>query len=79
MRAVLALLMVVAACRRDEEIVRVREPKEGAPAMAASSSPLGLRWTLPAGWKELPASGMRAATLLAPGAAGLETTIVALP
>jgi len=75
-----AVLALLAACRREPIEVR-REPKEEAPAMAdMGAKPAGLRWSLPAGWKELPATGMRAAAFEPPQADGKsEVTVVALP
>lgn len=70
-RLLLLLILIISACR-DEEIVRVRVPKEAATIV-------GLRWTLPKDWKELPASGMRRATLLPPGTGKAEVTVIALP
>lgn len=39
----------------------------------------GLRWTLPAGWKETPGTGMRLATWTPPGGLKTEGTVVSLP
>lgn len=39
----------------------------------------GLRWTLPAGWKETPGAGMRLATWTPPGGLKSEGTVVSLP
>ncbi|MBI4370917.1 MAG: hypothetical protein HY552_01330 [Elusimicrobia bacterium] len=76
----LGLLAVLAACRQDE-IATHREPKEVPPASAeAATRPAGPRWRVPRGWKELPGTGMRAATLLPPPAAGkAEVSVIALP
>ena len=58
-------------------------PKEDQPAageMAPASRPSGLRWTAPAGWKEIAGSGMRVASFELPKTAGkAEVTVVALP
>lgn len=46
-------------------------PLPGGEEMAGSHGEAGaLRWKAPAGWKELPASGMRLASFTVPGAAG---------
>ncbi len=48
--------------------------------MASPARPSGLRWTAPAGWKELAGSGMRVASFELPKTAGkAEVTVVALP
>ncbi|PIR19528.1 MAG: hypothetical protein COV48_01505 [Elusimicrobia bacterium CG11_big_fil_rev_8_21_14_0_20_64_6] len=89
---ILAILLT-AACR-DEGISRARVPKEEAPAPAMgmggemphdeaghdhSAHAQGLRWTLPSGWKEVPGTGMRLATLVPPGGLKTEGTVVSLP
>lgn len=78
----LTLLLTLTACG-DEAITRSRVPKDedaAAPvAQAPAASPKGLRWTLPAGWKELPGGGMRLATFVPPGGLKTEATVVALP
>ena len=84
MKALLPLLLVIVAsgCGRDEEITRMRVPKDDAPVVAAPRAPApeqALRWTLPKGWKELPGSGMRLSTMLPPGAGKAEVTVIALP
>ena len=74
--------LTLVSCGPDETITRVREPKAGAaPAFSPPSAPASrrLRWSLPKGWRELPGSGMRAATLLPPGGGKLEGTVIALP
>lgn len=81
MKAFLPLLVILitSACR-DEEITRVRVPKEDAPAVAAPAAPdaaSALHWDAPKGWKELPGSGMRLATIVPPG--GGEVSVTALP
>lgn len=76
----LALLTAFAACRKDPIEVRV-VPKEDAPAaeLAPPERATGVRWTAPAGWKEIPGSGMRVATFELPKADGkAEVTVVAL-
>jgi len=77
----LVLFAACAACQKDPIEVRVF-PKEDQPAaeMTASARPSGLRWTAPAGWKEIAGSGMRVATFELPKADGkAEVTVVALP
>jgi hypothetical protein len=77
----LVLLAALTACQKDPIEVRV-VPKEDSPAaaLAPSSRPRGLRWTAPAGWKEVAGNGMRVATLTPPKTAGkAEATVVALP
>jgi hypothetical protein len=80
-------IAVVAACQRDE-VAHFRVPKQAAaPAALAASAVMppsaeggGLRWTLPAGWKEAPGGGpMRYATLTAPVAGKVEVTVIRLP
>jgi len=91
--ALLPILAValMTACR-DEGITRARVPKEEVPASTgaapdhedhtghdhAAQAP-ALRWTLPAGWKEVPGTGMRLATLVPPGGLKTEGTVVTLP
>lgn len=84
--ATVLFCLCAAACR--EEVVQVRVPKEPPPAAAPSMKdgaafPTAradrLRWSLPKGWKELAASGMRAATLVPPSGAGSEVSVFALP
>lgn len=49
-------------------------------AQMAVDSPLTLVWKAPSGWKEKPASGMRRATFVVPGAAGpAELSVISLP
>lgn len=86
-------LLLTAACG-DESITRARVPKEAPPAAeahgpgdghdhsghdhAAPAAP-GLRWTMAAGWKETPGTGMRLATWTPPGGLKTEGTVVSLP
>lgn len=83
MKALLPLLVVfgVSACGRDEEITRRLVPKDTSVAVApeAPAPSQALHWTLPGGWKELPGSGMRLATMIPPGAGKAEITVIALP
>jgi hypothetical protein len=73
------ILLTLAAC--GEESVELRRvPKEGPGAALEASRPRGLRWTVPAGWRERAGSGMRAATFELPASVGkAEATVVALP
>lgn len=84
-------VFLMAACG-DESITRARVPKsEEAPAAVAGmpqdehaghdhgAQAAGLRWTLPAGWKETPGTGMRLATWTPPGGLKAEGTVVSLP
>jgi hypothetical protein len=84
--AALALAALALACQRDQ-VVHFRVPKETQPVMAAIATPSagaaadqgGLRWTLPAGWKDAPGGGdMRYATLTAPGQGNLDITVTRL-
>lgn len=80
----LVLLAALAACQKDRIETR-RVAKEESPAMPGAAAdgaarPAGLRWTTPAGWKELAGNGMRAATFVLPKGPGkAEVTVVALP
>ena len=83
MRAILPLFLLaaLAACQKDPIEVRVA-PKEDSPAaeMTAPARPSGMRWTAPAGWKEIAGSGMRVASFELPKTDGkAEATVVALP
>ncbi len=78
-RLFLLLLLLPAACR-DEGITHTRVAKEQAPFVAAPAARRrSLRWTLPAGWKEAPGSGMRLVTFTPPGGLKTEGTVVAIP
>lgn len=46
-------------------------------AQMAVASPLSLAWKAPAGWRQMPASGMRRATFVVPGPA--ELSVISLP
>ncbi len=89
-----ALLPLLAALQmtacREEAITRARVPKTEPASSADVAAPhdhehdhashfRGLRWILPSGWKEVPGSGMRLATLVPPGGLKTEGTVVALP
>ena len=81
-RSLLATAFLLAATGCGEEpLGRARVPKNedtAAAPTAATPRPSGLRWKLPAGWKESAGSGMRLATLTPP-AEGAEASVVALP
>lgn len=80
------LAAALCACGKDE-IQVYRVAKEAAPAPSAPaklpSAPMAaadLHWQAPAGWKELPASGMRRASFQVPGPAGAgDLSVVVLP
>jgi hypothetical protein len=78
----LVAALAASACKKDAIEVR-RVPKEAAPAVGLSEAPRpasGLKWSLPAGWKELPGNAMRAATFELPKGPGkAEVTVVTLP
>jgi len=85
MKALLPLLLIAAfaACQKDEISVR-REAKETAAAapgpLMDAARPRGVHWTAPKGWKDVPGSGMRVATLEPPAAHGkAEATVTAFP
>jgi hypothetical protein len=81
-KALLTLFAVLLLCAcRDEEITRRRVAKDDSPISApeAPAASHALRWTLPNGWKELPGSGMRLATMIPPGDGKLEATVISLP
>jgi len=79
-------LLALAGCKR-EEITEYTIPKEtysaSAAAMPAGHPPqhAPIHWALPAGWKEVPASGMRVASFTVPGENGqsADVSIVPLP
>jgi hypothetical protein len=52
----------------------------GLPPEASEAAPRDLAWTLPAGWRESPGSGMRVATFaIAAGGGKAEMSVIALP
>jgi hypothetical protein len=74
----LFLLAALTACQKDPIEVRV-VPKEDQPA-TMTARPHGLRWTAPAGWKEIAGAGMRVASFELTKTSGkAEVTVVALP
>ncbi|MDE2491261.1 MAG: hypothetical protein KGM24_10465 [Elusimicrobia bacterium] len=80
----LLLIALAAGCRRDRiEVHRVpKQDEEPAMGMAAGLPPVprakGLVWETPKGWTELPADGLREATLEPPGGKA-QVTVIALP
>jgi len=85
----IAAVLSASSCR-EEGVTRTRVPKAEATAVVAAepshdhdrehaSGPKGVRWTLPAGWEEVPGNGMRLATWVPPGGVKAEATVVALP
>ncbi len=90
-RRVLALAALSSAalalggCQRDE-VAHFRVPKVRQEVMATAVAPPGppegggLRWTLPAGWKEAQGGGqMRYATLTAPVQGKVDVSVIRLP
>jgi len=84
------VVAVAAGCSREDVThSRVAKPQPAAPATMPTSAPAealplpardgGLRWTLPAGWSEAAGGQMRYATLRAPVAGRIDTSVVVLP
>jgi hypothetical protein len=85
--ALAAAGLALAACQRDP-VAHYRVPKVSGEVMASAAAlppppaPAqgGLRWTLPAGWKEAQGGGqMRFATLTAPVPGKVDVSVVVLP
>src|SRR5256885_16234378 len=87
--SIAALLLAAAGCHRDDAITHSRAPKTmeasavralpSAPDIPAPPNPSGgLRWTLPKGWTQKEAGGMRFATLKPP-AAQVDVSVIVLP
>ena len=88
--SIAALLLAAAGCHRDDAITHFRAPKtmetstvralpSAAPDIPAPPAPSGaLRWTLPKGWTQREAGGMRFATLKPP-ADRVDVSVVVLP
>jgi hypothetical protein len=84
--ALVATALALAACQRDQ-VAHFKVPKTrpevmadvaGVPAPASTEG--GLRWTLPAGWKEAQGGGqMRYATLTPPVQGKVDVSIIRLP
>jgi hypothetical protein len=80
--------MLVIGCDREESIVTYRAPKDPPPATApvrtagtpgnAAPSGAALSWTVPAGWKQLPAREMRFATFSVNENPPVELTVIPL-
>jgi hypothetical protein len=86
---------LLAGCRRDDQIQTYATPKENVPPATAAPGmsmmgddavpvPAGSappRWTVPAGWQELPPNGVRLGDFLVPGPDGkkAELTITTFP
>lgn len=87
--AIVPLLLAAAGCGRDE-VTHVRVPKSAQasppppPPQPAEISPppapgASLSWTLPKGWKQQIAGGMRYATLTPSSGGRVEVSVVVLP
>jgi len=88
--SIAALLLAAAGCRRDDSITHFRAPKametsaaralpSAGPDIPAPPAPSGaLRWTLPKGWTQKEAGGMRFATLKPP-ADRVDVSVIVLP
>ncbi len=75
--------LILGACQR-EDVAHFRVPKPRPEVMATVAPPApsegGLRWTLPAGWKEAQGgSQMRYATLTPPVQGKLDVSVIRLP
>ncbi len=89
----IALLLALAGCgRNDVEVYRVgKEQPQSQPPQAAnaaamppghpdvSGQPAGLKWTLPAGWEEVPPGQMRVASFRIKGDAGKQADVSVVP
>ena len=81
-----AAAALFSACGKDD-ITTYRIPKEAPPEIAAAAqtgpgalAASSLAWTVPAGWKSRPATGMRSASFAVPAAGGeCELSVVTLP
>ena len=81
-----ALTVLFPACKKDE-IAVYRAPKEAPPALpgaamggdAGPAAHPGISWTVPKGWREQPASGMRVGSFQAPGSGGKDVDISVVP
>jgi hypothetical protein len=83
--AAAAAVLSLFGCQRDE-VAHFRVPKVAPQVMASASVPApvpsegGLRWKLPAGWKEASGGGqMRYATLTPPVQGKVEVSVIRLP
>ena len=70
----------LAGCGK-EEIQTYQIPKEKPATVMASaeSNAAPLRWTVPQGWQEKPATGVRAGYLIVPGANGTQAEVTIIP
>src|SRR4051812_10492584 len=85
---VLLVLLMTAACQRDEPIQTYRIPKQSpvvmqqrpnpAPGANAGTTP-GIRWKVPAGWEERAPSQMRVGSFLIKGSAGQQADMSIVP
>lgn len=85
-----AVLTAATGCRNDQ-ITHFRVQKTDEPAVARTVAPAGsevdpppapdgvLEWTLPPGWTETAAGGMRFATLKPGSESGVDVSVVVLP
>jgi hypothetical protein len=74
------LSLLACACQKDQIEVRRVAKEAGPTSVAAPAKAKGLRWTAPAGWKELPGNAMRVASFAPPAKFGkAEVTVIALP
>jgi len=80
-----AMVLALSGCER-AEIRTYRIPKENHPTVAVDGSEVppstgGIRWTVPDGWKQQPASAMRQASFLVKGKGGgqADMSIVVFP
>jgi len=74
------LLTITVDCRAGDQIQVYTVPKQAsAPAIPVNSAPI--RWTLPTGWKEKPADGVRLGSFAIPGDNGgkAEVAITSFP
>jgi hypothetical protein len=89
-RSLLLTALLLAACRREEVThFRIAKPTQAtqapeapgmsmAPGMEPAKPTTSLAWTLPAGWTQTVAGGMRYATLK-PAASEVDVSVVVLP
>jgi hypothetical protein len=71
------LLLALAGCH-DKDITNYRVPKDpgaAAPSTATAGAQPALHWETPAGWQTQAASGLRAASFLAPGQRGASADV----
>src|SRR5882724_7937358 len=79
---VICFVVELTGCNRDEGIVSYQAPKDQPKTQSAQTADgggdSGARWSAPAGWKELPAQGMRVAAFEAPDDPSMQLTVVPL-